>query len=327
MGLLRSPVQARVRSTSPLVPLRDDDEENLLLDVAQPAETGSSSSHRPEIGDGAASSKLSATEQHQILQRRLDQSLALVAASPSSKHNAPTPFAPSSKLRRSPPRHSVALEPAGDRDKHDGHSRSGSPSDGERGQSSDAAGTEGPPKSSAAATPLRSRAGQRNFDVAARALFDERRVVARHQSAGKSHLATAGFARINSHVSPMLLTCACYLGIFRALGKLVRLYLFSDHYNRGARRCATRHTTTTEDIRSEGIAPSSRIATRCESPQVRSHGALDVRPFRPISAVYSRAEAHSKSIRTRSTVYSSLIPRQDRQAQREDRPSRGSSGS
>jgi hypothetical protein len=100
MVLFRSPVQAVARLTSPLVVVEEAPQ-------PQPEEAPSVHNHDPD--EKALLLETPEKPEH-LWSQRIQESLNAVAASPSSKINAPAPFASSSKLRRSPPAHHVPLQ-------------------------------------------------------------------------------------------------------------------------------------------------------------------------------------------------------------------------
>lgn len=144
MVVMRSPKQSQSRSRS-----QSQSQRGSSLQPSAGASTGLT----PGKGDGGGLAG------NKLLEQRIAESLQLVAASPSLKANAPWPFASSTKLRRSPPRSKLrppapSLRFETSVDAFD---------------ASNAILNEAEPALAAAAGTSVTR---RNFEVAARALFD-----------------------------------------------------------------------------------------------------------------------------------------------------------
>lgn len=112
MVVFRSPMQRQRHaagcSTSPVPSgAMDEDPESIFNATPGPAracsvDVGGSASHANSHVK-SSTSKINGIPGSAILQQRLAHSLMMVAESPSSKLNAPDPFKPRKQLRRSPP--------------------------------------------------------------------------------------------------------------------------------------------------------------------------------------------------------------------------------
>lgn len=187
MVVFHSPVQRRRRtpgfSTSPAPPgPLDEDPDNIFnatpgparsrsVDAASAAGPSGSSHVKPDAAGKSTDGK--SAPGSAVLQQRLQQSLMMVAESPSSKLNAPDPFRPRKQLRRSPPVAMKAFDhPPRAQNKQSGIAITSIDEQEERAVDVPVASV------SAGSPPAPSAKGKekaRSFDVAAKALFDSDR--------------------------------------------------------------------------------------------------------------------------------------------------------